>query len=119
MTCVDLCHQMESIHRQNDTCVDLCHQMESTQSQYHRLSDLFEEGIKSFKKKKIISVLLTYTINSCVMISRKKNYYNWILNCNRIIREREISQFQNDILAVSVMLLTCQTQKRLYSKKFI
>jgi len=35
------------------------------------------------------------------VVSRKKKYYNWILNCNRLIREREISQFQNDIVAVS------------------
>jgi len=34
-----------------------------------------------------------------------------------MIQEREISQFQNDILALSVMLLACQTQKRHYSKK--
>jgi len=34
-----------------------------------------------------------------------------------MIQEREISQFQNDILALSVMLLACQTQKRRYSKK--
>jgi len=36
-----------------------------------------------------------------------------------MIREREISQFQNDIFAVSMMPLTYQTQKRRYFKKFL
>lgn len=53
------------------------------------------------------------------MAFRKKKYYNWILNCNKIIREHEI-KLQNDIVfVVTTMMLTHRKKTRYYQKKVL